>query len=224
MVAHIIDALVMSVLFVVLLFVAGDKFDVSGIDGPQFEVNWRLGDQLVGLRLGDSAYIATESAFWAVSLGWLVVWLFFRVVLEGATGATPGKAIAGVRTVNAAGQAPGVGPALIRSVLWVVDGFPYFLPIVGFVAVLADGGRRRRVGDRLADTYVVGLPYAGMPLQLPGQGAPGQPAAFRATPAPADDPTQPRWDPARNAYLQWDPHRRVWLQWSEAEREWKVLG
>ena len=50
-----------------------------------------------------------------------------------------------------AGPAPGsVG---LRTVLRVVDGLP-FLYLVGFVAMLATGARRQRLGDLAARTLV----------------------------------------------------------------------
>src|SRR3546814_1986520 len=71
------------------------------------------------------------------------------VVLQGLTGWTIGKLITGLRVVGEDGRAPGLGKALLRWVLWVLDGFPYVLPLVGGIVALTTVGHRR-VGDMAA--------------------------------------------------------------------------
>jgi uncharacterized RDD family membrane protein YckC len=78
-------------------------------------------------------------------------------------------------------------------------------------------------------------PYApptsqpGQPDQ-PGQGGfPGAaadaPPPPTATPPPAPvDPTQPQWDPARNAYIQWDPAGQRWMQFDQATQQWRGIS
>ena len=38
-----------------------------------------------------------------------------------------------------------------------------------------------------------------------------------------DDPTQPRWDPDRNAYIAWEPTRRQWMQHDTTTNEWRPI-
>ncbi len=45
------------------------------------------------------------------------------------------------------------------------------------------------------------------------------PGRRRPPPAPVD-PTQPQWDPARNAYIQWDPAGQRWMQFDQATQQW----
>ncbi len=55
--------------------------------------------------------------------------------------------------------------------------------------------------------------------------APG-PTPADATPNPtpaAADPTQPRWDEARQAYIAWEPSRGSWMQHDAATNEWKPI-
>ena len=94
---------------------------------------------------------------WLVSdplcLLFLVAMFLYFVLLEGFWGATLGKRLLGLRVVRADGTAVGLGAALIRNVLRVVDG----LPTLGILAavLIASSQERTRFGDRVADTRVV---------------------------------------------------------------------
>jgi uncharacterized RDD family membrane protein YckC len=99
-------------------------------------------------------------------------------VMQGLTGKTPGKAVMGIRVVNAEGQPPGIGRAALRSILWIIDDFPYIIPLLtGFIAALTSQ-RNQRVGDMVASTFVVDKNAAGAPA---GQVGPG-PGQFGAAP------------------------------------------
>ena len=65
------------------------------------------------------------------------------VVLQGFTGWTPASCS---RHPLRAGGRPAAGfvKALVRWVLWIVDGFPYFIPLVGFIV----GAHHRRPPPR----------------------------------------------------------------------------
>jgi len=108
---------------------------------------------------------STVAAVVGVSVGAAILYL---VILQGITGATLGKLVAGIRVVKADGSPPGIGRAFVRWImLVVVDWFPYLLPIVGFVTSLATKDHQR-VGDLVAKTYVVRQDAAGRPLSGPG--------------------------------------------------------
>src|SRR3546814_9866866 len=94
--------------------------------------------------------------FWVANLAMLVV-------LQGLTGWTIGKLITGLRVVGEDGRAPGLGKALLRWVLWVLDGFPYVLPLVGGIVALTTVGHRR-VGAMAAKTFVVDRGAMGSPI------------------------------------------------------------
>ena len=51
------------------------------------------------------------------------------------------------------GSRPGAGQIATRTVLRLIDGIFFYL--VGFVAILATGHRRQRLGDLAAKTTVV---------------------------------------------------------------------
>jgi len=87
------------------------------------------------------------------SLVLLIVVVLYYVILEGMLGRTVGKMATGIRVVREDGATPpGVGAALIRTLLRIVDGL--FAYLVGFIIVLASD-RRVRLGDMAAKTQVV---------------------------------------------------------------------
>lgn len=188
----------------------------------------------------------------AVGLG-LLLSLLIHVVLQGLAGWTPGKRFCGIRTVAEDGTRPGIGRAIVRWLLWIVDGQPCGIPLVGFITGLTSTGHRR-VGDMVAKTYVVKASAAGSPVVAPGLRVPPGPAAPApvgsyapppsgaprgggdttppSPPAPAADaaphppPTAkpgPQWDEARGTYIQWDPEARLWMQWDEAVQTWNPI-
>lgn len=76
------------------------------------------------------------------------------VVMQGRTGYTPGKFLRGLRVVGIDRRPPGVRRALLRTLLWVVDGFPWFVPLLGLL-VAGQRRDRRRIGDLVAGTWVI---------------------------------------------------------------------
>lgn len=153
------------------------------------------------------------------------------VVLQGLTGWSPGKLLTGVRVVKADGSVVGFVKALVRWLLWVVDGFPYCLPLVGPILGLTTPGHRR-LGDVVARTFVVRSSSVGTPVSVPGlepapqayampiPPSPMPPSPVAPTPAPAPGTTAPHWDVARGTYIQWDPSQAAWMQWDDATRTW----
>ncbi|HEX7902134.1 MAG TPA: RDD family protein, partial [Planctomycetota bacterium] len=101
----------------------------------------------------DPAAIAGMFTYVAAGMiGGLLLLLGFSV-LEGLTGATPGKWIARIRVVGADDLRPcGVGRAFLRKLLLVADGF-----MNGMVGLLiaAFSEKRQRLGDLVAKTVVI---------------------------------------------------------------------
>jgi uncharacterized RDD family membrane protein YckC len=83
----------------------------------------------------------------------LVLVFFYYFALEAIIGRTVGKLLLGMRVVGRNGGPPSLWAVGIRTVLRVVDWLP-LLYLVGFVAMLATGDRRRRLGDLGAKTSV----------------------------------------------------------------------
>ncbi len=131
------------------------------------------------LSFKHQAMIVDKSAFLFFLGLLLVLYLVVFVVVQGVTGASPGKALLGIRVirVDRAGvgaAAPGRLRSLVRVAAWLVDGFVLLVPIALWSAWCTPG--HRRVGDWLADTYVV----RGRG-RLPAAPAPDRPASERLT-------------------------------------------
>ncbi len=197
-------------------------------------------------QFGDRAYF-NRSQVSAGNFAFLGLSLLLFVLIQGLTGGTIGKVLTGIRTVNAEGTAPGVGRALVRWILLIVDSLPC-LGLVGLITSASTQGHRR-VGDMAAKTFVVRRSAAGAPVLVPGLTAPPATAVAYSTTGPwagtavpaTTDPTTagwaapgadappppagpgPQWDPARNTYIQWDPAQSRWLQWDEAARTWSPI-
>src|SRR5262245_34544545 len=107
--AYVIDALIGVVIGFVVFLATADKVPeaTSGRSG-------------FNLDLGDSHY---HSGGGVVVLVWLVYAIAVYVVWTGTAGATPGKALVGIRVVDAAGNAPGIGRAIVRWLFLIVDDF-----------------------------------------------------------------------------------------------------
>ena len=90
------------------------------------------------------------------ALIYFLITLLYFIVLEGTVGQTVGKMLLGIQVVReGTGQTPGMGAATIRTLLRIIDAFPFFLPyLVGFIVVLVSG-KNQRLGDMVANTLVV---------------------------------------------------------------------
>lgn len=161
--AYVIDGIVGGLVALVVLLVLADFDTLDTADCP---------DDLPGGRVcldaptdDDTVTLADSGALVAaagLAFGWF---LLNDVLIQGVTGATAGKFITGVRTVRPDGRRPGLGRALVRTLLLVVDGISLILPIGAWVALFSRG--HRRLGDMVADTYVVKARDAGAPIEVP---------------------------------------------------------
>jgi uncharacterized RDD family membrane protein YckC len=79
-------------------------------------------------------------------------------IIQGSTGQTLGKLLCDVKLVDERGEAPGAGPALIRTAAWVVDG----TLLLGVLLMKSTPGHRR-LGDAVAGTWVVTDAATGRP-------------------------------------------------------------
>jgi uncharacterized RDD family membrane protein YckC len=145
--------------------------------------------------------------------------LLIFVVLPGLRGFSPGKAMMGVKLVNAEGRPPGVLRAFLRYILLiVVDGFPYIIPyLTGFVVAL-NSQRNQRVGDMAAGTFVIDKNAA----QVPTAGASPQfapTAGWSAPPTGAPVPVPPP-QPDAQQKADWypDPHGQARLRYWDGQR------
>ncbi len=84
----------------------------------------------------------------------ILIYFLYHPVLEVLMrGRTPGKRMAGVRSVTLEGHTPGAGPLLVRNIFRLVDSLPMFY-VVG-LGVVFFTSRQVRLGDLAAGTLLV---------------------------------------------------------------------
>lgn len=241
--AYLIDLIPGIVLFVVGIRAFGEERAVSLFDDDVFGSTSSSTTSGINatLSFGDTEYVATGGAALAVYALVLAWGLGNSVFLQGTTGASIGKHAVGLRVVREDGQVCGNGKAFVRWIILIVDAFPYFVPLVGFIMSLSTKGNRR-LGDMAAGTYVVRTRDAGRPVVLdagphaygqpgqgwgqpgqgygqPGQGY-GQPGQVPYGQQPGQVPygqqppsQQPPPQQAPPGEPQWDAARNAWIRW-----------
>lgn len=143
-----------------------EYYDTDEQPGISCEDVQDLNDVSSCLEIGDRLYF-TETGDAAIQFVVFVAVVLLYSALQGATGVTPGKAVFGIKVVDEQGRRPGFGKSLLRTVLWVIDLFPWCIPgLLGFITGLTTKGHRR-VGDMAAKTFVVGKAHDG-PVHVPG--------------------------------------------------------
>ena len=169
--AFLID-LIISYAFGTLLFFAMAK-----------RTDFKTTGNGIRIDLSDTHYSVTGGREALYLLIWFLFSFGLHVVLQGIKGYTPGKALLGVRTVDAGGNPPGIGKAIVRWLFWIVDAFFFWL--VGLITALVSENNQR-VGDMVAKTYVVGKEWMGRPLPLGAYApAPAPVGAYPPGPPPA---------------------------------------
>jgi uncharacterized RDD family membrane protein YckC len=145
-VAILVDAFLVAVIPIVAVLVIGHSRTVKHCPEPVPK------HQSCILYRGNGMVVENRSI---VLFGAFLVVLYFVVfiVVQGRTGASPGKALLGLRVVRPDGSKPGFARSAIRAVAWVVDGITLLLPVALWCAWFTPG--HRRVGDFAARTFVV---------------------------------------------------------------------
>ena len=81
-----------------------------------------------------------------------LAWTIYNKVIEGQTGQSYGKKVAGTRLISATtGQPIGAGMAVVRWIAHIIDGLPCLL---GYLWPLWDA-KRQTFADKIVGTYVV---------------------------------------------------------------------
>jgi uncharacterized RDD family membrane protein YckC len=125
--ATIVDAILLGLLFTVLSMVFGTTSAEGGA------VSASLG------TLGTLIYLVLAFAYYTL--------------MEGYLGQTVGKMLLGIKVVReGTGDVPGLGATAIRTVLRIIDGI--FAYLIAFIVVLISG-KNQRLGDMAAHTLVV---------------------------------------------------------------------
>lgn len=130
--AALIDVALLTGVFVIFILTVGE-IEIRTESGT----GWRISANL-------------DPAWWLV---YLAVVLAYYFVFEVAVGQTVGKRLLGLRVVRADGSRPSAAAIAVRTLLRLVDWLPA-LYLLGFIAMLASGQRRQRLGDLAAKTRV----------------------------------------------------------------------
>jgi uncharacterized RDD family membrane protein YckC len=98
----------------------------------------------------DAVTFGNRTVFSILGLLTLGYWILIGHI-EGLTGQSPGKAIMGIRLVNAQGQLVGSGAGIGRRFLHVLD---LIVCGLGFLLPLVDA-KRQTIADKVMSTFVV---------------------------------------------------------------------
>ena len=123
--------------------VSGRRFAAHVVDGTIYAVLFLV------LVLGAGS---TNDTIFALTLilGLTVLHVAYFVAFESRNGRTPGKALVGIRVVDAAGNVPSTG-ALVKRTLPLLIEYVYVIALVGMLT----SDYRQRFGDRWGRTYVI---------------------------------------------------------------------
>jgi uncharacterized RDD family membrane protein YckC len=162
----------------------------------------------------------------------VLFWIVQVMVLEGLYGWTIGKLIMQIRVVRPLGDPPGPLRALVRYLAWIVDAVPYCLPLLGFALILGTK-THRRVGDMLADTYVIDVVYFGRPMIFDGESVVAGSQSLRPEDlgvtreelkaAIAARPKDPVYDKNLDTYVVWNKKQERMLRFDKATETWVPL-
>lgn len=149
--ATVIDtAVVFAAYYAGLLTVAGVVGE--GVGPPLSILNYLVWFVLEVFGLAPLLTLHGESWLWFATA--TLAWAAYAAVFEAVRGQTLGKLATGIVVVGDDGTPVGPVAAAVRNVARVVDGLLYYF--VGLM-VLSLSSDRKRLGDRLAGTLVVGV-------------------------------------------------------------------
>ena len=126
----------------------------DAFDDPTRVMGRRVAALLIDLALAIAVsyvvwFVFSDSAASVLLLVPILVTVVIDVLVQGRTGTTPGKRVMALRcVVEATGEPPGRGRAMVRYVLWLLDG-------IGGALVAFFSAGHRRLGDMAAGTVVV---------------------------------------------------------------------
>ena len=145
--AFLIDAAVIVIVFWLAAQASRDFADVPG-DCPD---PVPAGDAC--FQWSDEAYVIDGRAVVWFALTLVVLLVLVLGVTRWRLGASLGKALLGLRVVDAHGEPAGFGRGAVRTAALAVDLIVLLLPIGLWLALFTPG--HRRLGDFLAGTFVV---------------------------------------------------------------------
>ena len=131
--AVLLDTLIQTLLYLVLILAVGVAFDFRPIAVFKGYSNWVIAFYI----------LISFCIYWGYYAAFEVLW----------RGQTPGKRWAGIRVIKDSGRPINAFEAVARNLMRIVDDFPGFGG-VGVITMLLNS-RNRRLGDYVAGTLVV---------------------------------------------------------------------
>ncbi|MBT5581162.1 MAG: RDD family protein, partial [Acidimicrobiaceae bacterium] len=185
--AFVIDALIgTALIFVTVLATFTTTEFASTLAAEDICTQMDFFTDNVCINSGSTVWVGESDDVGMLMLVWGVYVLVNTLLLPGFTGWSLGKLLMGLRVVKQdTFERAGMGANIGRGVLWVLDAFPWFLPLAGLILGLATPGHRR-IGDLAAKTFVVDKSLVGHPTPVRGVGSvpASAPAAFGIAPPP----------------------------------------
>jgi uncharacterized RDD family membrane protein YckC len=139
-IAYMIDGCIISVILIVLAFIAGVAFFAGTISGG--------GGMLMSDFENPEKMASFAMWFWVVSS---LINIAYFTYFYGTTGRTPGKMLLGLQVVSTEGKPISFGIAFLRSVGYMISSLVFCL---GFIWIGLD---RKKQGwhDKIAGTVVI---------------------------------------------------------------------
>ena len=115
-IALLVDALLLALIPAATVYIVGNASMRKGVCPNPIPV----GRDCLSYR---NQVLLVDQHVFLVFFGLLVLlYLVVFVVVQGITGASPGKALLGIRVVRADGTPPGVLRSMVRAAAWLIDG------------------------------------------------------------------------------------------------------
>jgi uncharacterized RDD family membrane protein YckC len=110
---------------------------------------------VIGLLLMGPDYLLGNKAYRETLAIWLGIIVLYFLIGEGLWGRTLGKLLTGMVVLDKSGHAPGIWKSGLRTILRLIEVNPLLAGGTLAAIVVALSQRRQRIGDMLAQTYVV---------------------------------------------------------------------
>lgn len=193
-----------------------------------FDPNWYQATEVVNDPTSPTGETETMSSSVTVTILFLeLLWFIITgAILEGLYGWSLGKLIMQIRVVRWDGRPPGPLRGLLRNVLWIVDGICGGLVALGFAVTRND---HRRVGDMVADTYVIDAVYFDHLIVRTPEGVKVGPKTVKAEDVAGPDgvgvpilrrPKEPIYEKNLDTYIVWNEQQQRLLMFDKASKTW----
>jgi uncharacterized RDD family membrane protein YckC len=203
---------------------------------------------LVGIKvmrgtLGTTSPEVVDSKIGLIAAGFLIYVVVTKVLSLAYLGFTPGMFMVGVRCVKYDGRGPGIGRALVRTLVYqLLAQFGALWYLLSYL-IMSTSKAHKSLQDMVAGTYVIDAMYMGHLMILDSQGnvVVGPKSVTReeaaqflrqqggGAPAPAPAAAQakngePFLDKNLDTYVVWNERHKAWLAFDKATGGWVQIG